>query len=138
MDKVYQRFQLYCYQAGERCHLYRKGDKLEDVQKRYQSVLISLADEPRVYALKGYMPAYVTYTTVKAMLFSAAYAPAVFPLIARTLDALYRGMDLSSFMPPIDLSPLCESKPMNALVKYPDDGGTAVLCSDQRFKVSGP
>ncbi|OIW32306.1 hypothetical protein CONLIGDRAFT_698959 [Coniochaeta ligniaria NRRL 30616] len=135
-DKVMERFRLYCYQAKERCHLYREGDKLDDVTERFDSILNSLADQPRVYAIKGLMPVYVSYSTVKALLFSATYVPAVFPIVAIILDALYRGVDLTSLMGPIDLSPLCESKPRDPRVHYPDDGGTAVLCSDQRFRLN--
>ncbi|KAB5576619.1 hypothetical protein GE09DRAFT_627797 [Coniochaeta sp. 2T2.1] len=136
MDKVIDRFQLYCFQARERCHLYREGDKLGDLQQRFDSVLKSLADQPRVYAIKGTMPLYVTFSTVKALLFSATYVPAVFPLVAMVTDALYRGQDLSTFLPPIDLSPLCDSKARDMVIKPLDDGGTAVLCSDQRFKLN--
>ena len=138
MDKVIARFQLYCFQAREHCHLYRQGDKLDDVQQRFDSVLRSLVDQPRVYAIKGTMPFYVTYSTAKALLFSATYVPAVFPLVAMVIDALYRGLDLSTLLPPVDLSPLCESKRTNTGYKPLDDGGTAVLCSDQRFRVSSP
>lgn len=106
--------------------------------ERFQSVLESLADQSRVYAIKGNMPVYVTYSTVKALLFSATYAPVVFPIIAMIFDALHRGLDLSSFVQPIDLSPLCESKPRDVHVKYLDDGGVAVMCADQKYKVSGP
>lgn len=135
-DKVIDRFQLYCFQAEERCHLYRKGDQLADVRQRFASVLDSLAEQPRVYAIKGSMPVYITYSMVKTLLFSIAYAPAVFPLIAMVLDALHRGLDVSTFMQPVDLSPLCESKPKDLRMQNPDDGGTAVMCGDQRFRVS--
>jgi hypothetical protein len=133
---VIERFQLYCYQAQERCHLYREGDKLEDVKRRYDSVLQSLADEPRVYAKKGYMPVYITYSSFKSLLFTVAYAPSFFPVIGMALDALHRGVDMATFVQPVDLSSLCEATPRIGAIKSLDDGGTAVLCSDQRFRVS--
>ena len=136
MDKVIDRFQLYCFQAEERCHLYRQGDQLADVKQRFASVLDSLAEQPRVYAIKGSMPVYITYSMVKSVLFSAAYAPSVFPTIALVLDFLHRGLDLSALWRPIDISPLCEANPINLQMLDPGDGGTAVLCGDQRFRVS--
>lgn len=133
-----KRFQLYCHQAKARCRLYRDGDKLNDVRERFESILNNLADRPLVYAIEGSMPVYITYSTIKALLFSATYVPAVFPSVAEVFDDLYRGVDVTRFLGPIDLSPLCEAKPKHLLRIFPDDGGTAVLCTDQRFRVSTP
>lgn len=130
-----ERFQVYCHQAEERCHLYREGDELDDVKRRFESVLSSLAEQPRVYAVKGSMPVYVTYSTMKAMLFSTTYVPVTFPIVAIVFDALHRKLDLSSFLQPMDPAPLCESKPRDPRMSLPDDGGTAVMCSDQSYMV---
>jgi hypothetical protein len=134
---VIDYFQLYCFQAQERCHLYRKGDQLTDLKARFAAVFQDLAEHPRVYAIKGSMPVYVTYSAIKSLLFSIAYVPTLFPVAAAVLDGLHRGLDLSSFLhwQPIDMTPLCDSRFEDVRIKSPDDGGLAVMCSDQRFMV---
>lgn len=133
-DKVLDRFFYYCHAAKERCHIWRKGDDVDDLKRRYESIMAELQETPRPVINSGsHIPNLVTYSDIKRLTFAILYSPTAFRILSLVLDVIERGKGLGELMNSVDLALMCTLN--SKLLFYPSDGGLAVMCSDQQMKV---
>lgn len=132
-DKLFD----YCAEAGTMCRLYRKGDTPADIRARFEGVMARLRAEPlHIVHPYAHMPLLVSYSDVKALLFTSLYSPnTMFPTIALLVDLLARQLDISPLLTPLDLGSMCVTKDMTWPI-YPDDGLAGVMCGDKRYKLN--
>ncbi|PMD59534.1 alpha/beta-hydrolase [Hyaloscypha bicolor E] len=140
-DKVLASFFKYCYEAEERCALYRKDDKATDIESRFHAIMAKIKKTPITFVdHQTKAPAAISDSLVKLILFSTLYSPmGTFPFIAMVLDDFDRGTGelLSQFVylpSRIDLRDFCAA-PMPARF-YPGDAQAAIMCSDKRYPLN--
>jgi hypothetical protein len=136
-DAVFDSFSKYCFEATQKCDLYRESDKsATDIADRFESVMMDVKSNPISLTNHG-SPLIITHSLLRRIVFAVMYAPnAGFPLIATIADWLYRGnkKGLESPMPP-RLPPLCGPQPPPAYT-FPNEAQVAIMCSDKRYPVS--
>jgi hypothetical protein len=138
-DAVYDSFSTYCFDAGEKCNLFRPNDKsAKDIADRLTSVLEGVRDHPLTlinHATKS--PIIVTESVLKQFMFAFLYAPiATFPLAAIIVDILYRGQGemLGEIFIMPEVERVCGPQP--PAYTFPDEAQPAIMCSDKRHPVS--
>ncbi|KAF2035912.1 alpha/beta-hydrolase [Setomelanomma holmii] len=91
-QKAMYSFYTYCVQSGrEECPLTTANSTIDDVEERVQSVIESLYHNP-LPILTPTGPEILTYSDLKALIFSAVYQPrSSFQLIANILAAIEAG-----------------------------------------------
>ncbi|KAI0380729.1 TAP-like protein-domain-containing protein [Hypomontagnella monticulosa] len=133
-DAIWDSFFTYCAEAGPRCHFYRIGDKPETIKKRFDDVMDWLEKEPAI-VISPYsnLPALLTVSDFRMIIFSALYAPAlIFPAVAVLLRALVDGqLDKMVFGAP--LAVFCHNM---TLPVWPDDAQKVIGCSDKRYRLN--
>jgi len=140
-DADYNSFAKYCQQGKEACALYRDGDKVEDIQARFDAVLDGLKDNPitSINAITK-APAVVNLSDIRFLLFATLYSPtASFGLVAFLFDMLHRGLrdevaQLLGVPPAYHREPFCAA-PLPSWM-YPTEAQPAIMCSDKRYPVS--
>lgn len=138
-DKISDSFATYCHEAGDKCALYRPGDKPSDIDARFWRILAGLKDNPITGIGPTKTPVIVSHSDVRMLLFASLYAPMIFPIIATLFDLVEKGLGelLAQFwvLPGLyDLKPLCTLH-LPAWV-YPTEAQVAIMCSDKRYPVS--
>jgi hypothetical protein len=140
MDKAWASFFTYCHAAKSACKFYRDGDKVEDIDHRYQAVMEDLRKNPLPLVLQDTKtPALLTFSDFRSQVFRSSYAPIFgFPLLAKALDILDRKLgeilELTPTPPSYDLKPVCEHAGPQR--NYIGDAQRATLCGDKRYPVS--
>ncbi|PQE16873.1 alpha beta-hydrolase protein [Rutstroemia sp. NJR-2017a BBW] len=140
MDKAWASFFTYCHTAKSACRFYRDGDKVEDIDHRYQAVMEELRENPLPLVMRdSMMPAILTVSDFRLQIFMSAYAPIWgFPLIATALDILDRKLgEILEFIPTppsYDLKHVCEHA--SPQLYYPGDAQKATLCGDKRYPLN--
>lgn len=140
-DAIFNSFSRYCHLAKDGCLLYRDGDKVEDVQNRFQGALESVKTNPiTIVEDKTKSPVIVTYSDFRMLMFAVLYGPtAGFPAIAYFANLLYLGQReaigqlLASSVVLYDLGPICDSS--LPTWSYPTEAQVAIMCSDKRYPV---
>ena len=93
-DSVHESFFTYCAQAGaSKCDIARQGDSAEDIKKRVYADLEALQKQSLVGVNPvTKTPSIITWSWLKAIMFSGLYFPvAFFPIQAQVLDLLHKG-----------------------------------------------
>ncbi|KAI1391514.1 alpha/beta-hydrolase [Hypoxylon trugodes] len=132
-DKIWEKFFVYCAEAGPQCDFFQLGDRPEDVKKRFYDTMAQLEKEPAiVLPLHANVPVLVTASDFKRIIFSAIYAPnGGFPNLAKLLKALVDGK-LDAFVASPTPALLCHNL---TLPVWPDDAQKVIACSDKRYKL---
>ena len=138
-DKVLDRYLEYCVEAAGECALYRAGDGLEDLKRRYRGILTRLAQQPASFTHPEFLyPVMVRDKEVKRMMFNAFLTPSEWPAVAKSLNAIYEGryQDLAGQFP--DLTAACQ--PTRGVKRLIPEGEAqkAILCGDRSIKVAFP
>ncbi|KAI1419786.1 Alpha/Beta hydrolase protein [Xylaria sp. FL1777] len=134
-DAIWDRFFVYCAEAGALCNFYRTGDRPEDIRNRFSETLSLLEKQPATVILPDInLPALVTASDMKKSIFFAGlYAPIVgFPLIAELLDHAFNGR-LGDIAQGAGMVTLCSNI---TLPLWPDDAMRGIACSDKRYKLN--
>lgn len=137
MDAVMNSFSTYCYEAKDKCSMYKHGDNAEDIENRLDGVLERFRESPVTFSNKKYnFPVVFKYNDLKTFLFQSLFNPTMFwTSLAVVLKELSDDNDgiLEDFVKLPDLAPLCKSQiPYWA---YPSDAMYAIMCSDKRYDV---
>ncbi|KAL7625808.1 hypothetical protein AAE478_005031 [Parahypoxylon ruwenzoriense] len=101
-DAVWEKFFVYCAEAGPGCQFSNFGDRPEDIKERFNDLMGRLEKEPAIVLPRGAnVPVLVTASDFKLIIFSALYSPiVVFPTLALLLRALANGeLDLFTLTP---------------------------------------
>ncbi|KAI1351739.1 Alpha/Beta hydrolase protein [Xylaria sp. FL0043] len=134
-DAIWDRFFVYCAEAGTACSFYRAGDGPEDVRKRFEETLSMLKEQPATVVLPDMsLPALVTASDVKkSIFFGGLYAPIVgFPVIAELLNHAFNGR-LGEIAQGAGMATLCGNL---TLPLWPDDAMRGIACGDKRYKLN--
>ncbi len=134
-DAIWDKFFVYCAEAGTLCTFYRTGDGPEDIKKRFSETLSLLEEKPAtVILLDTNLPGLVTASDVKKSIFFAGlYAPVIgFPAIAEVLDYIFNGR-LGEIAKGAGMVSLCGNI---TLPIWPDDSMRGIACSDKRYKLN--
>ncbi|KAJ2988286.1 hypothetical protein NUW58_g4058 [Xylaria curta] len=132
-DAIWDKFFVYCAEAGTLCKFYRNGDGPEDVKKRFSKMLSLLEEQPATILIPDTnLPAIVTASDVKkSVFFAGLYAPVMgFPVIADLLDHVLRDT-LGEMAKGPGMVSLCSNL---TLPLWPDDAMRGIACSDKRQK----
>lgn len=134
-DATWHKFFGYCVDAGELCSYYQSGDSPKDQEKRFNELMASLQEEPRIVLVPGSnTPVIVTASDIKQIIFRALYSPiTAFPLVADVITALATNHGLERFVSPPSFPALCQNM---SLPVWPDDALQAVMCSDKRYRLN--
>ncbi|RYO83718.1 hypothetical protein DL766_005844 [Monosporascus sp. MC13-8B] len=120
-DAIWEAFFVYCHEAGQDCRLFRPGDDVDGIKRRFHDIMNRLQERPEiVIPLRPdeNVPALVTAGDVKMVLFSSLYSPvAAFPFVAGLLDVIFEGSLNQTTFPPV-LPMLCHNL---SLPVWPDD-----------------
>ncbi|RYP22122.1 hypothetical protein DL765_001881 [Monosporascus sp. GIB2] len=120
-DAIWDEFFVYCHEAGQDCRLFRPGDDVDSIKRRFHDIMNRLQKRPEiVISLQPdeNMPVLVTASDVKMFLFSSLYAPmALFPFVADFLDVILEGSLNQAPSPPV-LPRLCHNLDLPV---WPDD-----------------
>ncbi|KAI1135702.1 alpha/beta-hydrolase [Hypoxylon sp. FL0543] len=132
-DAIWEKFFVYCADAGPQCPLFRLGDKPESIKKRFTDIMNWLEKEPAiVFPKQANVPVLITVSDFRLIIFSALYAPiAAFPVVALLLKALVDGQ-LSDYVASPAPTLLCHNI---TLPRWPDDAQKVIGCSDKRYKL---
>jgi hypothetical protein len=89
-DAILNTFARYCHEGNTACALYRDGDAVEDVERRFFGTLAHLKDNPILLTdPNSHTPIIITYSDVKRLIFVFLYAPIYgFGFLALILDAI--------------------------------------------------
>ncbi|OTB06164.1 hypothetical protein M426DRAFT_9979 [Hypoxylon sp. CI-4A] len=133
-DKVWDKFFVYCAEAGPNCRFFQPGDKPEDIKKRFDDIMNSLQEEPAIVLPPNmHVPVLVTASDIKQVAFSALYTPIPgYPIIAELLQAYVEG-NLGPYLVTPAPTSLCHNF---VLPQYPDDAQKVIACSDKRYKLN--
>lgn len=140
-DTILETFHTYCHAAGEECALYRKGDKVTDIEDRFHGVLANIKREPLI--LPGQfssMPSVLYESDLRGFLFSTLYSPSLmFPAVAEFFNQLHNGQfgavrDIMNTVQGRDLDFFCGDPPPPQF--FPNEATFAIMCSDKRYPVS--
>ncbi|KAI8625374.1 alpha/beta-hydrolase [Xylariaceae sp. FL1651] len=134
-DAIWERFFVYCAEAGSACKLYRTGDRPEDIKKRFNELMSLLEEHPAVVLPRdANIPALVTASDVKKTIFFAGlYAPiSGFPLVAQTLNLILEDKLGDATAVGAGLLSLCGNITMPI---WFDDALKVIACSDKRYKL---
>lgn len=128
--KAMESFNTYCLLSGpEACPLATRNSTLDDIRDRVEAIVQSLFHNPfPISSASG--PEVLTYSDVKALLFTAIYQPrAFFPFIAKILSAIETKDDkfLEDMFAPRSTHSATQSTAINL---NPLDATFAVLCGD--------
>lgn len=136
-DAAWNTFSPYCHEAGPKCALYREGDKVTDIEDRFQGVVAKLKEQPiTLVAQLSMTPEVLTYSDIKTALFSTLYSPSLsFPAIAELADVLFRGQEqlIGNALAELDRDSVCQA-PLPARA-YPNEAQLGIMCSDKRYPV---
>ncbi|KAI9745424.1 MAG: glycerol-3-phosphate dehydrogenase [Claussenomyces sp. TS43310] len=141
-DATLEAFHRFCHQAGGACAAYRAGDTPHDIQQRLQAVQDRLRVAPIVGVEPSTLtPSLLTLSTFRMFLAHALYFPMDrFPVLARAVDLLERGVDdevltlLTVAQPAFDYKPFCDGR---AATRFPEKEATlAIMCIDKRFPLN--
>lgn len=140
-DAILNSFPRYCYEGGALCPLYRAGDEVEDVAKRFYGTVDKLKEGPISIADSYYnMPVIITYSDIRSIIFSVLYSP-TYGFYALGLILNYMEKEnweylaiIFSLAPVFDMFGVCES-PKPAWT-YPDEATSAIMCSDKRYPLN--
>jgi hypothetical protein len=139
-DAILESFHTYCHAAGEKCALYRKGDKVTDIKDRFYVVLAKIKRDP-IISSGGFetMPYILYESDIRHLLFSTMYSPTgMFPFIAQLLNQLHNGEfgAVPHIMATVgrDLDFFC-GEPLPPQY-FPNEATFAIMCSDKRYPVS--
>ncbi|KAI0172851.1 TAP-like protein-domain-containing protein [Hypoxylon sp. FL1284] len=135
VDKLYDTLFTTCFEAGEACPLYAKGDaSADDVRARVDGFLDGLEASPAEYAVGGHSDV-VTREDIEKQIFHALYSPLpYFPMIAASLadgiagnlTSLYAGLGV-----PPSADVFCPSTtPAPQGYTWENDAHFAVACGD--------
>lgn len=135
-DAIWDKFFIYCAEAGAACSFYRTGDGSEDIRQRFDEVMAVLEEEPAAVLLPDTnLPALVTASDMKkSIFFGGLYAPIDgFPVVA---DLLAHALDgrLGEIAKGEGMVTLCGNL---TLPVWPDDAMRAIACSDKRYTFGG-
>ncbi|KAH8668263.1 Alpha/Beta hydrolase protein [Tricladium varicosporioides] len=140
-DATYTSFFRYCYEAGEKCAFYRKGDTIPEIQKRFKNIMDDIKENPiTLIDPNANMPLVVSYSDIRRVIFSTLYAPTTtYPGVAMIMDFIYRGnLDILAriftLSPMLELKPFCGPSPPAYF--YPNEAQSAIMCSDKRYPLN--
>ncbi|KAI1473522.1 TAP-like protein-domain-containing protein [Daldinia eschscholtzii] len=133
-DAIWERFFIYCADAGPECEFYRLGDKPEDIKERFDYIMNWLEKEPAVVLpMHSNIPVLLTAGDVKQTIFIALYYPnIIFPSVAILLKAIIDNR-LEPMIPSPAPALLCQNL---TLPQWPDDAQKVIACSDKRYKLN--
>ncbi|KAI1104883.1 alpha/beta-hydrolase [Jackrogersella minutella] len=133
-DAIWEKFFIYCADAGPQCQFSQLGDKPEDVKRRFEDIMSWLEKEPAiVLPPQMNLPILVTASDYKMMIFSSLYAPINgFPTVAILLKALADGQ-LDKITTVSSPTIFCQNL---TLPQWPDDAQKVIGCSDKRYKLN--
>ncbi|KAI0015383.1 TAP-like protein-domain-containing protein [Xylariomycetidae sp. FL0641] len=133
-DAIWDRFFIYCAQAGPACQLYRFGDRPAEIQERFEQVMKRLEKQPTIVLLRNTnQPLLVTASDVKSLIFLALYTPTqLFPFISIVLNLVIED-SLDELLQGTTMATLCRDV---SLLSWPDDALKAVACGDKRYELN--
>ena len=136
-DKVLGQFFDYCARAGPKCALYRKGDKPDDIKKRYHQVIRDLDSYPPSFIHPVYFhPVVLRSEVFRALVFQSLYSPALtFPGVADILNTLYEGKNERLGFLFGQLQEACGMRD-KTVVTMLSDAQRAIMCGDKTSPVS--
>lgn len=140
-DEIFNSFPRYCHEAKEVCSLYRPGDELADVEKRFFGTIDDLKENPIILTdPTSKMPIIITYSHIRRLFFSILYAPTYgFYSVAMIMDFIIKGQlqwiaQIFSITFPFEIWPVCG--PPRPAWQYPDEAQPAIMCSDKRYPLN--
>ncbi|KAH8812049.1 TAP-like protein-domain-containing protein [Xylogone sp. PMI_703] len=136
-DKVLESFFKYCYEAGEKCAIYKSGDNISAIEGKYRNIMTDLEESP-IYFVEHItkVPVILYHTDVKQFLFQTLYSPVtMFPLLAELLKSIdQRSMpQMMQYIQPGFANSCLPKYPAHI---YPTDAQAAIMCSDKRYHLN--
>ncbi|KAI1414552.1 alpha/beta-hydrolase [Hypoxylon sp. FL1857] len=133
-DAIWEKFFVYCAEAGPQCSLFKLGDKPESIKKRVNDIMSWLEKEPAIIIPKhANIPILLTASDFKLVIFMALYSPnVVFPAVAILFKALIDGRLDEHVASPAPTF-FCHNL---TLPQWPDDAQKVIGCSDKRYKLN--
>ncbi|KAI1076055.1 alpha/beta-hydrolase [Whalleya microplaca] len=134
-DAIWEKFFVYCVEAGSRCQLFQPGDGPEDIKKRVEEIMNRLQREPAIVITPGVqLPFLITASDVKNIIFTSLYAPlGIFSIVGALLKLISDGHYydlLGGGQPPTFF---CHNTTM---LVWPDDSQRVIGCGDKRYKLN--
>ncbi|XMA15370.1 hypothetical protein WAI453_008161 [Rhynchosporium graminicola] len=137
-DQISSSFSYYCHKATEKCALYRPGDKVADIEDRFQATMDRIMENPiTIIHPWSKQPVVITDSYVRGIMFSVLYAPnAGFNFVAWIFDELSRGKDdvLGQIVPIQEPEQLCTANLTAEIL--PNEAHIAIMCSDKRYPLN--
>ncbi|KAI1312808.1 Alpha/Beta hydrolase protein [Xylaria venustula] len=134
-DAIWDRFFVYCAEAGDLCSFHRTGDGPEDIRKRFSETLSLLGKQPATVIIPDTnLPALITASDMKKSIFFAGlYSPvAGFPVVADLLNHAFNGK-LGEIAQGTGMATFCGNLTLPA---WPDDAMKGIACGDKRGKLN--
>ncbi|OTA83976.1 hypothetical protein M434DRAFT_400571 [Hypoxylon sp. CO27-5] len=133
-DAIWEKFFIYCADAGPRCPFSQLGENPESIKKRYIDTMSWLEKHSAIVIPENAnIPILITASDIKMIIFSALYAPNVaFPAVAYLLKALVDDQ-LDHYVGSPSPTLLCHNL---TLPQWPDDAQKVIGCSDKRYKLN--
>lgn len=140
-DAIFNSFPRYCHEGQAMCPLYRAGDEVEDVEKRFYGAVNKLKESPLSIAdSRSKTPVVVTYSDIRRQIFPILYSPTYgFFFLGMFLDFLEKEnwefiAMLYSLPFVFEIWPICKP-PLRAWM-YPNEANLAIMCSDKRYPLN--
>ncbi|KAK4142660.1 TAP-like protein-domain-containing protein [Dichotomopilus funicola] len=135
-DSVLIPFWGYCASAKKRCALYREGDKMIDVKKRYDKVMEMLEKDFITFTHpQHYYPVLLQASLFKMLVFRGLYTPmqsfpSVAVLLNMVLEKNFQGLSL--IFP--DPKAMCAVETSPEIMDWLTDAQRAIMCGDKTVR----